>query len=372
MTRILHLPVDLGGHARALAAAQRALGHEAVAVSLEWSALGFNGDESRGLPPGAPGRLWRREAARWTLLWRSLRWADVVHCHFGQTLLAVRPLPLRDPGRGGAMEAATLAYARLLWLKDLALWRRLGKRVAMTFYGDDIRPVALAEARNPHTHLAIPGLRALLAPRDAAKAALVAALERAGVAMFATNPDLLAAAPAARFLPYGHVDPARHAARPPATDGPLRLLHMPTNRAVKGTDLFLAAVARLRAEGAAVELTLVEGRGNAEALAILAEHDVLLDQLRVGWFGGVAVEAMAMAKPVLCYLNPADEALVPPGYRAALPLLRADPGNVEQALRGLLAMPRAALRDRGLAARRFVEDWHAPRAVARQVLAAYG
>jgi glycosyltransferase involved in cell wall biosynthesis len=369
--RILHLPLDLGGHARALAAAQRAEGHAAVSVSLDWSPLGFNGDEARGLPLGAPGWLRRRETERWRLLWRGLREADVIHCHFGRTLGSVMAFPQLESG-GGFRHALVRAYARALWLRDLPVWRRAGKRVAMTFYGDDVRPVALSLARNPHTHLAIPALRAELEPRDAAKRALVAALERHGVAMFATNPDLLAAVPAARFLAYGHVDPAGHQPRPPRAAGPLRLLHMPTNRAVKGSDLFIAAVERLRAEGLAAELTLVEGRSNAEALAILAEHDVLLDQLRVGWFGGVAVEAMAMGKPVVCYLNPADEALAPAEYRAALPLIRADPTDVEAVLRRLLGMPREALREQGLAARRFVEAWHDPRAVARQVLAAYG
>jgi len=295
----------------------------------------------------------------------------VVHCHFGQTIASLRPLPLRDPARGGVAEALTVAYGRLLWLQDLRLWHLLGKRVAMTFYGDDIRPVGLSLERNPFTHLALPALRGA-ADRDAPKRRLVAALARRGVRLFATNPDLLAALPpGAIFLPYGHVDPARHAPRPPGEGRKLRLLHMPTNRAVKGTDLFIAAVDRLRKAGAAVELTLVEGRSNAEALAILAEHDVLLDQLHVGWFGGVAVEAMAMGKPVIAHLNPADEALVPEAYRAALPVIRADPANVDAVLAGLLATPRTALREQGLRARHFVEAWHDPASVARQVLAAY-
>lgn len=369
--RILHVPVDLGGHPRALAEAQRRAGHEALCVSLAWSALGFNGDACHDAPLGTPGRLRRREAARWRLFWRSLRWADVIHCHFGQTLASVRALPRRDAARGGLAEALTVAYARLLWLQDVRLWRLLGKRVAMTFYGDDIRPVDLARARNPFTHLALPELRGT-AERDAPKRRLADALAQSGVRLFATNPDLLAALPpGAAFLPYGHVEPARHALRPPQEGRPLRLLHMPTHRAVKGTDIFVGAVQRLRAAGAAVELTLVEDRSNAEALAILAEHDVLLDQLRVGWFGGVAVEAMAMGKPVIAYLNPADEALVPAAYRAALPVIRADPTDVESVLAGLLAAPRVALREQGLRARRFVEDWHDPAAVARQVLDAY-
>ena len=37
------MPIDLGGHASGLAEAQRQLGHEAEAISLHWSPLGFNG-----------------------------------------------------------------------------------------------------------------------------------------------------------------------------------------------------------------------------------------------------------------------------------------------------------------------------------------
>ena len=370
--RILHLPVDLGGHARALAAAQRRLGHDAVSVSLEHSPLGFNGDVCLGLPHGSRGRLARREWGRLRLFWRSLAWADVIHCHFGRTLASLRAVPLPDPSRHGLVERLTVGVARMLWLQDLRAWHRLGKRVAMTFYGDDIRPVDLALRRNPWTHLAEPTLRARLEPRDAAKARLAAALARHGVAIFATNPDLLAALPeGATFLPYAHVEPARHALRPPAAEGPLRLLHMPTDRAVKGTALFEEAVRRLRDAGARMDLTILEGRPNAEALAAIAAHDVLLDQLHVGWFGGVAVEAMAMGKPVVAYINPRDEALVPPAYRAALPVLRADPADVMAALARLVAMPRAALRDAGARGRSFVETWHDPDTIARQVLEAY-
>jgi hypothetical protein len=370
--RILHVPVDLGGHARSLAQAQRALGHEAVAVSLAWSALGFNGDECFDAPIGTPGRLRRREAGRYRLLWRSLVWPDVIHCHFGQTLFSVRPLPLREP-TGGRLDRAIAAYAKLLWLRDLAFWRAAGKRMAMTFYGDDVRLVSEALRRAPHTHLGHPRLRALLEPRDASKRQLVRTLAQAGVHMFAVNPDLLAVLPPqASFLPYGHVDPEAQELLLPRAEERLRFVHMPTDRDVKGTSLFVEAVEALRREGHDVELTLVEGRQNHEALQCLAAHDVLLDQLRVGWFGGVAVEAMAMGKPVVAWINPADLALTPPLYAKDLPVIPADPTDVMERLRAIVTMPRDRLRALGRASRSFVETWHHPQAVARMTLDAYG
>jgi hypothetical protein len=371
--RILHVPNDLGGHPRALAAAQRMLGHDAVCVSLSHSPLGFNGDESHEPPLGTPGRLLGRERARFALLLRSLRWADVVHCHFGQTLMSVRAQPVRDRARAGLAETATVAFARAIWLRDLAFWRFAGKRVVMTFYGDDVRMVDLSVARNPHTHLALPGLHEEFARRDPWKRKLVAALERNGVSMFATNPDLLEALPrSAAFVPYGNVDPASHAPQPPRASGTLRFIHMPTDRDVKGTSLFVAAVEQLQREGVDCSLTLVERMTNTQALVALNEHDVLLDQLRVGWFGAVAVEAMAMAKPAVAYLHADDRLRTPAAYSAALPIIAASPDDVLATLRAITAMPRGELSALGLRSRRFVDDWHAPERVARMMLDAYG
>ncbi len=371
--RILHLPVDLGGHARALAAAQRQMGHEARAVSLVYSPLGFNGDECLASSGGTCGRLANREIGRFRLLWQSLFWADVVHCHFGQSCLSVRSLPLPDARRQGKLaETLIVGYARLLWLKDLTLWRLAGKRIAMTFYGDDIRLNRVALKREPWSHHGLPTIRAAQESLDDLKLALIGRLAEAGAQMFVTNPDLLAVLPpSAAFLPYGHVDPAAYSDRPPRVDGPLRFVHMPTDRNVKGTVFFLEAIAQLKREGFDIELTLVENRANSQALAILADHDVLLDQLRVGWFGGVAIEAMAMGKPVVAHINLADLALTPPDYAAALPIIPCSPDIVVDVLRRLASMPRGELRALGARSRAFVVDRHAPENAAKLTLAAY-
>jgi hypothetical protein len=370
--RILHVPNDLGGHPRALAAAQRKLGHDAISVSLQHSPLGFNGDESHDAPLGIPGRLVARERARFRLLWRSLHKADVIHCHFGQTLLSVRSQPICDVSRDGLTERLTVAYARSIWLRDLALWRLAGKRIVMTFYGDDIRMVDLSVARNPHTHLALPGLHEEFVRRDPWKRQLVAKLQRYRVTMFATNPDLLLGLPPdTTFVPYGNVDPAYYPISPPRSTGTLRFVHMPTHRDVKGTSMFVAAVEQLQREGFDCSLTLVEHQTNADALAALRGHDVLLDQLRVGWFGAAAIEAMAMAKPAVAYLHPDDKARMSRGYALALPIIEASPHAVVDTLRAVISQQRSKLPELGLKSRHFVETWHAPEVIAKKMLDAY-
>ena len=73
----------------------------------------------------------------------------------------------------------------------------------------------------------------------------------------------------------------------------LRVAHAPTDRAIKSTEAFLAAC---RLVG--VEPVLVEGKTNAECLAIKATCDALYDQTELG-YGVNAIEAWALGLPVI-------------------------------------------------------------------------
>lgn len=78
----------------------------------------------------------------------------------------------------------------------------------------------------------------------------------------------------------------------------VRVVHCPTNRALKGTDAFLAAVDDLTAEGLPIEVVMVEGQTHAEAMAVKATADVVFDQVTLG-YGCNSVEAWGMGIPVI-------------------------------------------------------------------------
>ena len=149
----------------------------------------------------------------------------------------------------------------------------------------------------------------------------------------------------------------------------LRIAHAPSKRAVKGTEAVLAAVESLRAKGAPVELDLIEGVPNAEARLRYAAADVVVDQLRVGWYGMFAIETMALAKPVVVHLDEAA-AETEEAFGLELPLVRADEGNLEDVLAGLVEV-RAELPELGRRSREYVERVHAHTEVARRVLEIY-
>jgi glycosyltransferase involved in cell wall biosynthesis len=150
----------------------------------------------------------------------------------------------------------------------------------------------------------------------------------------------------------------------------LRVAHAPSKRAVKGTQAVLDAVESLRARGVPVELDLIEGVPNAEARMRYAAADVVVDQLRVGWYGMFAIESMALAKPVVVYLDEQGAAETEEAFGLELPLVRADESTIEDVLAGLVEV-RPELPELGRRSREYVERVHAHTAVARRVLEIY-
>ncbi|MGB2876232.1 MAG: glycosyltransferase [Gaiellaceae bacterium] len=150
----------------------------------------------------------------------------------------------------------------------------------------------------------------------------------------------------------------------------LRVAHAPSKRAVKGTDAVLAAVESLRAKGAPIELDLIEGVPNRDARLRYAAADVIVDQLRIGWYGMFAIESMALAKPVVVHLDAEAAAETEDAFGAELPLVRADEANIGDVLAGLVEV-RESLPEVGRRSREYVERVHSHTQVARQILEIY-
>ncbi|HLH65320.1 MAG TPA: glycosyltransferase [Solirubrobacteraceae bacterium] len=331
--RILHAPANVGGHPIGLSRAERELGLDSEVVLFEPDAFGFPADRCyhrRDLPP------WRTVPTRLRFLAEAARRYDVFHFNFGSTLLPGWGLPVA--------------------VDELPLLRRLGKIVIATFQGDDARP---PEAWTPPPPPELwPGLERR---RSAGRRRLLRYAHR----VLYLNPDQRRWLTGASFCPYASVDPRAIAPVPPRREGELTIVHAPSHRATKGTDAVIAAVEQLRADGARVRLDLVEGVRHDEALARLAAADIAVDQLLVGWYGGFAVEAMALGKPVLCHI--VDEQPGDNPFGAELAIVRATPATLAQRLAELVGDPDARSAA-GVAARRFVERHHDPRRVASRVL----
>ena len=189
--------------------------------------------------------------------------------------------------------------------------------------------------------------------------------------IYALNPDLLHVLPScAEFLPYSHISLKDW--RPmfnQMEDRPLRIGHAPTHRGFKGTDLILKALEELKSEGFDFELILVEGKSNDEAKKIYVTLDLVIDQIFAGWYGGLALEAMALGKPVVAYIRHDDLKFIPSEMRDELPIIQAEPDTIRSVLKGILTMPRTQLIKKAYQSRAFVERWHDPISISKRVKA---
>lgn len=169
---------------------------------------------------------------------------------------------------------------------------------------------------------------------------------------------------------YYPIDTARWTPAPhhPERDGVANEVvvgHSPNHRAIKGTDALITAIDQLRAEGLRIRLELLERLPNDEVRVRLAQCDILVEQLHLG-YALSAMEGMALARPVISNLEDARYYDVHRQLTGLdeCPIVSATPATVADALRRLTTDP--DLRQRlGDAGRRYIERHHSIPAMAR-------
>lgn len=363
--RILHVPIDLGGHASGLAAAERELGYNSACVSLYPS---MHSSAEVEVQPSIS--RFGREIQRTRLFARALLSADEVHYHFGETLIMPRRFPVWRSGHpSSAFEWLTRVCSRLAWMADVPLLSLLRKRIAFHFYGDDIRRKDYSLAHFPVCIAREVGGDYYPAGTDELKAVQVQIVRRWATRIFAYNPDLLHLLPAsARFLPYTHLDVRSFPRLPRAPRGRvLQISHAPTNPTAKGSRFLIAAVKALSQRGVAIELDLILNASHAETLRRIGMSDVFVDQLLAGWYGGAGVEAMIQGVATVAYIREDDLHVVPTPMRFALPVIRATPTTIDKVLENLALSGSGYLEEIGSRSRDYVMQYHDPMVTAALV-----
>ena len=351
--RIVHGPVNVGNQPYVLAQHERALGADSTLVVNYGTWTDYRTDRSHG---DYGVRTTRTVLRRLLFGLRAPFSYDVLHFYFGRSYLSWDDF-------GGP---------NWLWFRDLRLAKRLGRRVFMTLQGCDVRisrrSAELFDVTPCHAGncSAVPTCRSVI---DDQREELVRTILPLADGVFALNPELVRYAPSARFLPYASVDVDSFDVVPPTPDDRIRIVHAPSDEGIKGTPLITAAVERLRARHP-IEYDLVTGIPHAEALERYKRADLVIDQTLAGWYGGLAVEAMAMGKPVAAYIRDDDLGVVPAAMRAELPIVRIAPATIEQDLEAAIAQ-RDQWAEWGSGSREFVLRWHHPAKLARQLLRVY-
>lgn len=329
--KVLHAPAEIAGQASVLARALRELGVEAHSLAYNPGFPQYTPDEALGYDALAP--LPRYAGYLKTAAANFAKW-DVFHFHFGRTLIPPHNL-------------------------ELPLYRALGKKVVFHYHGCDVRNRA---------HMLATHARATCTECDpfcvpARQRQILASAARHVHAELVSTPDLLESAPRAQHFPVAAE--LRDYPFGPARATPRLVLHAPTNRLIKGTRHVEAAFERLRPRFPGVRFETVERLPWLELRKVMADADVVVDQVFMGWYGMVAVEAMALGKPTLCFIRDDFEARL-----HDCPIVRCSIETLEERLAALLedAPRRAELAGAG---RAYVEREHAAPVLARRLIELY-
>jgi glycosyltransferase involved in cell wall biosynthesis len=147
----------------------------------------------------------------------------------------------------------------------------------------------------------------------------------------------------------------------------LRIVHSPTNRRAKGTELILPVIERIR-KARDVEFVLIEGKPHHEVLAIKATCDLAIEQ--VGNMGGTgygrnSLETLAMGIPTITEMTPDYLAWLPEN-----PFILATPETLYDRLIEVIDNP--SLREqKRWEGRAWVEKYHSYDAVHRRLMELY-
>ena len=180
--------------------------------------------------------------------------------------------------------------------------------------------------------------------------------------------DMLTYVPDHRNMHYWPIDvsarvPQRLAWKPGQI---LRIAHAPNHPEFKGTAYLVAAIEQLAAVGEPIELVRVSGVPNARVLELFASCHVVADQFTAGFHGYTAIEAMAMGRPVLCYLRGPEMVI----DAKACPMINACPDTLHATLKALLSGA-FDIEDLGQRSRAYVEHYYSLEATALRLGAMY-
>lgn len=368
--RILHLPTTVGGHSSGLSSELKAHGFESEVWTLNQNYLNYDVDRTITQASDGPFVRVLKMILASSYVWRN--W-DIVHFNSGSTLFSVRFSGYKKRSLSGAIRSGINALVSVLQRIELGILRMRGVKLFVHYQGDDARQGDVSLRLFEHSIAQKVDAGYYSAETDNFKRQQIKLLTANCEKIYAVNPDLLHVLPAeAEFIPYSHLDLRDWTPKFTQEEHRrLRIVHAPSHREVKGTQLILESLAELEASGYEFELILVEGMSHADAKKLYEEADVFVDQLYAGWYGGVAVEAMALGKPVLSYIREADLRFIPEKMQSELPILRTSPDSILEDLENLFRMPREELARLARRSRAYVEKWHDATTITKRIIGDY-
>ncbi|HTY35545.1 MAG TPA: hypothetical protein VMH23_00440 [Bacteroidota bacterium] len=354
--KVLHVaPINVAGVPYSMMEMQRQFGATSRLVTLHRNVLSFPEDISLNLP------LPRNTLARW---WRAAKRGDpttsIPHstAHEGSSPRVHRPRnPIEaayflfdDMRRGPLVEEALTKYklddfeiihydGGMDFFRDCRIamkWKKEGKKIVCHYMGSDLRVRGVVPSMDAMSNLNL--------------------TNESDHLLLHGNIHYI-------FIPF---DVTPFVMRESENER-LRIVHSPTNRSMKGTDLILPVIDEVR-KVRDIEFVLIENLPHDEVLRMKSTCDIAIEQ--VGNLGGTgygrnSLETLALGIPTITEMTPDYVAWLPEN-----PFVLADPKTLYTTL--LDVIDSADLRsERRMLGRRWVEKYHSYESVHSRLMELY-
>ncbi len=256
-------------------------------VTLHTNPLGFPEDICLGFPlPVSPiAKLWRRKKVQDTIqvntslpVFRAKNFAEKIYFSINDFL---RTGKVNDTiEEYGLNDYDIIHYDGGLdfyrYPSQAIAWKKGGKKIVCCYYGSDLRQRGIIKELDAISDLNI-----------------------------TSEYDHLALKPDLHYVFYPY-DPSELPPRAPANSKKIRIVHSPTNRIYKGTDLILRVINRIEKE-LPVEFVLLENLPRKQVLNIKSTCDISIDQvggsLGGTGYGKAGLETLAMGIPTITNMH---------------------------------------------------------------------
>ena len=141
-----------------------------------------------------------------------------------------------------------------------------------------------------------------------------------------------------------------------------KIVHLPSLPEAKGTQHIRAAIKALEADGILFEYRELTGIPHAEVKNELLDADLVIDQMMLGAYGVLALEAMALKKPVVGYILPSTLKY----YPDELPIINCDPKTLKSTLADWIAAASDQYKTQGDKSYQYVKKYHASNVVSEK------
>ena len=353
--KVLHVaPLNVAGVPYNMVDMQRRFGAEARLVTLHRNVLAFPEDISLDLPlpRNVIAQLWRatKRTSAQHATEDSLGQEATLRFHVPRNVFESAYFRFDDLRRQRRVEEAIEHYkldefdiihydGGLDFFRDnrvAARWKKLGKKIVCHYMGSDLRIRGVVRAMDNLSDLNL-----------------------------TNESDHLLLHPDIHYL-YIPFDVSPFTTRKQENER-LRIVHSPTNRSMKGTELILPVIEAVR-KVRNIEFVLIENTPHDEVIRIKGSCDIAIEQ--VGNYGGTgygrnSLETLALGIPTITEMTPDYEAWIPEN-----PFVLATPETLYKKL--LEVIDSSALRsEKRSLGRQWVEKYHSYEAVHNQLTDLY-